>query len=39
MSVERLKFEELEKDEKLTDKKSPYYGKPNEYAMAIYAYF
>ena len=39
MSAERLKCYECEKDEKLTDKKSPYYGKPSEYAMAIYAYF
>ena len=39
MSKERLKFQECEKDEKLTDKNSPYFGKPVEYAMAIYAYF
>lgn len=39
MSLERLKFEECEKDEKLIDPKSPYFKKPNEYAMAIYAYF
>ena len=39
MAFERLKFEELLKDEKLTNKSSPYYNKPNEYAVAIYAYF
>lgn len=39
MSIERLKFEECDKDEKLKDPKSPYFQKPNQYAMAIYAYF
>ena len=39
MSLDRLKFEECLKDEKLTDPGSPYYNKPSEYAMAIYAYF
>ena len=39
MAVERLKFEECDKDEKLTNPKSAYYGKPNDYSMAIYAYF
>jgi hypothetical protein len=40
MAQERLKFEELEKsDPKLKDKTSPYFGKPKEYAMIIYAYF
>ena len=28
MSLERLKFEECEKDEKLVSKESPYYNKP-----------
>ena len=40
MAQDRLKFEELEKsDPKLQDTTSPYYGKANEYAMIIYAYF
>lgn len=39
MSRERLKFEECEKDDKLVNKDSPYFNKPSEYAMAIYAYF
>lgn len=40
MSQDRLKFQELEKsDPKLKDKNSPYFGKPKEYAMIIYAYF
>ena len=39
MSLDRLKFEELEKDQKLTNKDSPYYNNPKAYAMAIYAYF
>lgn len=39
MSIQRLKFEGCDKDQKLKDPKSPYYQKPNEYAMAIYAYF
>lgn len=39
MSLDRLKFEELEKDERLTNPQSAYYKKPTEYAMAIYAYF
>lgn len=29
MSVDRLKFEECDKDEKLKDPKSPYYQKQN----------
>ncbi|KAL4460977.1 hypothetical protein ABPG74_016449 [Tetrahymena malaccensis] len=38
-SLDRLKFEERLKDEKLNDPHSPYYNQPQEYAMAIYAYF
>lgn len=34
-----MKYEELMEDEKIKDPKSPYYKKPNEYALAIYAYF
>lgn len=37
--MERLKFEECDKDEKLKDPNSPYFEKPQDYAMAIYAYF
>lgn len=37
--MKRLKFEELMKDEKLTNPESPYYQKPEIYSMAIYAYF
>ena len=29
----------MDKDEKITDKKSEYYNKEVEYAQAIYAYF
>ena len=29
MSIERLKFEGCDKDEKLKDPKSPYFDKPN----------
>ena len=39
MALKRLKYEELEKDERLTDEKSPYYQKPQLYAMHLYAYF
>lgn len=39
MAQERLKYEGLEKDNRLTDSTSPYYKKPKEYAMAIFAYF
>lgn len=38
-SLERLKFEERLKDEKLVDPKSQFHNRPLEYAMAIYAYF
>ena len=39
MALDRLKFEQEDKSEKLKDKASPYYQKPVEYAMAVYAYF
>eukprot|EP00825_Cyclidium_porcatum_P039779 TRINITY_DN4898_c0_g1_i1.p1 TRINITY_DN4898_c0_g1~~TRINITY_DN4898_c0_g1_i1.p1 ORF type:complete len:436 (-),score=56.00 TRINITY_DN4898_c0_g1_i1:71-1378(-) len=39
MSVERLKFEERLKDQKLNDPKSPFFNKPEEYSLAIYAYY
>ena len=38
-SLERLKFEDRIKDEKLLNVSSPFYNKPEDYAMAIYAYF
>jgi len=38
-SLERLKFEDRLKDEKLNDPKAPYFNKPVEYAIAIYAYY
>lgn len=38
-SMERLKFEERLKDEKLVNIKSQYHNKPLEYALAIYAYY
>lgn len=38
-SLDRLKFEERLKDEKLNDPNSPFYQQPQEYSMAIYAYF
>ena len=38
-SMERLKFEDRQKDEKLVNPKSQYYQKPLEYAIAIYAYY
>ena len=37
-SMEKLKFEERLKDEKLVNIKSQYHNKPLEYALAIYAY-
>lgn len=39
MALERLKYEDCDKDKKLTERNSPYFNKPNEYSMAIYAYF
>ena len=38
-SLERLKFEERLKDEKLVNSSSNYYNKPLEYAIAIYSYY
>ncbi len=38
-SLERLKYEKREKDEKLVLRGSPYFQKPAEYAMAIYSYY
>jgi hypothetical protein len=37
--LQRLKFEERLKDEKLNDPKSNYYNKPLEYSIAIYSYY
>jgi HRD ubiquitin ligase complex, ER membrane component len=38
-SLERLKYEKRDKDERLTTEGDPYYQKPVEYAMAIYSYY
>lgn len=37
--AERLKFEGCEKDDKLINPSSPFYDKPTEYALAIFAYY
>ncbi|CAD8101230.1 unnamed protein product [Paramecium sonneborni] len=38
-SLERLKYESRDKDEKVSKVGELYYGKPQEYAMAIYCYY
>ena len=38
-SLERLKHEGKDKDERLNNSKDPYYNKPMEYAIAIYSYY
>jgi len=38
-SLERLKYERRDKDERLVTKGDAYYGKPEEYAIAIYSYY
>lgn len=38
-SLERLKYEKRDKDERLTTKGDPYYNKPVDYAIAIYSYY
>jgi hypothetical protein len=38
-ALARLKVEGLEKDAKLTDPTSPYYGKPLDFAMASFAFY
>lgn len=37
--MERVKYEERLKDEKIVNPSSIYYNKPLDYAMAIYAYY
>lgn len=37
--MQRLKFEERLKDEKLINKDSPFFNRPLEYGLKIYAYF
>jgi len=39
MSLERLKFEGLEKDPLLTDSNSPYYNKPIDFALKKLSYY
>ena len=39
MSIKRLKFEGLDKDPRLTDKKSPWYGKEVEFALKRLSYY
>ena len=38
-ALKRLKFEDLDKDPKLTDKNSPWYGKNLEYALKRLSYY
>lgn len=38
-SFERLKFEGMDKDKRLTEEGSAWFGKPEEYAMATFSYF
>ncbi|CAD8152124.1 unnamed protein product [Paramecium octaurelia] len=38
-SLDRLKYENRDKDEKLNKVGEQFYGKPQEYAMAIYCYY
>jgi len=37
--MDRLKFEGRDKDKELNDPKNPYYKKPLEYGMAIFAFY
>ena len=39
MAVKRLKFEGLDKDDRLSDKNSPWYGKKEEFAMKRLSYY
>jgi len=39
MSLKRLKFEDLDKDPRLTDKNSPWYGKKVEFALKRLSYY
>ena len=39
MSLKRLKFEDLDKDPRLTDPKSPWFGKKVEFAMKRLSYY
>ena len=39
MSLQRLKHEDRDKDERLKKVGDPYYNKPMEYAIAIYSYY
>lgn len=38
-SLERLKYEGMDKDERLKNPKDPYYNKPMEYAIATFSYY
>ncbi|CAD8181444.1 unnamed protein product [Paramecium pentaurelia] len=38
-SLDRLKYENRDKDDKVSKVGEPFYGKPQEYAMAIYCYY
>ena len=38
-SLERLKYENMEKDPRLLNPKDPFYQKPVEYAIAIFSYY
>eukprot|EP00828_Plagiopyla_frontata_P030567 TRINITY_DN398_c0_g1_i1.p1 TRINITY_DN398_c0_g1~~TRINITY_DN398_c0_g1_i1.p1 ORF type:complete len:379 (-),score=41.52 TRINITY_DN398_c0_g1_i1:179-1315(-) len=39
MSLQRLKHEDRDKDERLKKEGDPYFNKPMEYAIAIYSYY
>jgi RCR-type E3 ubiquitin transferase len=39
LAVEKLKFEQLDKDKPITDSKSPFYNKPEEFAMQHYMFY
>lgn len=39
MSLKRLKFEDRNKDKRLSDPSDPYFKQPTKYAMSIYSYY
>ncbi len=39
LAMEKLKFEAMEKDKALTDQKSPYFGKPEAFALHHYMFY
>ncbi len=39
LCMEKLKFEAMEKDKAITDQKSPFYNKPEAFAMDHYSFY